>query len=149
MIVSGSDGSWLTRLDWLVIELAKARLARGPLDHGSTGSWSNGPRLDWLVVQWTTARLARGPVDHGSTGSWSSGPRLDWLVVQWTIQSDCPLEKPIIGILKRLWRALKSLQTVVRNRKSDKRLKARMYNKTLIHDQVMWDSPMFHNTVYR
>ena len=27
----------------------------GPVDHGSTCSWSSGPRLDWLVVQWTTA----------------------------------------------------------------------------------------------
>jgi hypothetical protein len=58
-----------------MVQWTTARLARGPVDHGSTGSWSCGPRLDWLVVQWTTARMARGPVDHGSIGSWSSGPR--------------------------------------------------------------------------
>ena len=54
-----SWGTWTLDLScfiqiWLV----------GPVDHGSTCSWSSGPRLDWLVVQWTTARLARGPVDH-------------------------------------------------------------------------------------
>ena len=61
-------GHWiwaaLSKYDWMV-QWTTARLARGPVDHGSTGSWSSGPRLEWLVVQWTTARLARGPVDHG------------------------------------------------------------------------------------
>ena len=68
--------------------------------------------LNWLVIRWTTARLARDQMDHGLTGSWAIGPRLDWLVGHLPIQSDLSHGK---GILKRLWRALKSLQTVVRN----------------------------------
>jgi hypothetical protein len=55
----------------VVVKVDTARLARGQIDRGSTGSW---PRLDWLVVNLTTARLARGQFDHGSACSWSNWP---------------------------------------------------------------------------
>ncbi|CAJ1943894.1 unnamed protein product [Cylindrotheca closterium] len=42
-------------------------LACGPLVHGSTCSWTTGPRIDILVDHWSTARRARGPVDHPIT----------------------------------------------------------------------------------